>query len=213
MSLAATSLSGCQTQSIGNGNDEWKKAPPLKMAAKSFDPKSDGFVSHGNYLAVQPPGSPFREVVSELEKRVSGKLQSDSSAQVTVISPAEYEILKTKINMKEIEDIALWLEIQSADLKPVCVGQGLEKVDGLNEQSYFVVLKSDTLTRIRREISSLFIERGGDIDVFMPDQYQPSLPLGFTMAETSASQAAAQSNVLVSKDQNTCRFPLSSSVQ
>jgi len=136
----------------------------------------------GTYLTMNINYSPMRELFSSFTKSEPNiKLKSRGEAHITVITPIEYnKVLKNKITIKEIEQIALKNKIQSSKFEITCLGRGQKIIDNKNEQTYFIVVKSKNLLDIRTEIQELFISKGGNPKDFKANNYYPHITVGFT---------------------------------
>jgi 2'-5' RNA ligase len=132
--------------------------------------------THPNYLAMHLESAPIAQVRQELEKKEKIKLKDRGEAHVTVITPPEFEILKKNLSMEDINQIAALEKIQEADLKVRCLGRG-QTADKL--QTYFLVLESKTLLKIRAEIEKAWKKKGGSGD-FKAEHFYPHVTLGFT---------------------------------
>lgn len=159
------------------------------------------FRRHEDYLALSVPFEPVRALHARLEKLAGLKLHTREESHVTVITPPELEILKTKLKMEEIEAIALREQIQDADLKLLCIGEGRLQTDEGEKKTYFIVVKSRRLMRIRKSIELLFRARGGGRSEFIAANYYPHITIGFTDTDLHFEQG-------VVKDIRSCRYRL-----
>lgn len=132
--------------------------------------------THPNYLAMRLESAPIAQLRQELEKKEKVHLKDRGEAHVTVITPPEFEILKKNLSMEEINKIAALGKIQEADLKVRCLGRG-QTADKL--QTYFLVLESKALLKIRAEIEKAWKKNGGRGD-FKAEHFYPHVTLGFT---------------------------------
>jgi 2'-5' RNA ligase len=121
-------------------------------------------------------------------------MKNRGEGHITVISPVEYsKVLKNKISMEEINQIALAHRIQSSRFKIVCLGKGTVK----KMETYFLVLESQDLIHLREEIYEQFVKNGGDMKAFDPHLFYPHITLGFTDQDLHFEQG-------VVKDRRSC---------
>lgn len=162
------------------------------------------FISHqGNgafdsYLTMEVNYPPVQDVFKQLTIAKKIKLKNRGEAHITVITPVEYsEILKSKLTMSEIDDIAKANQIQNSKFDVVCVGMGSLEVENKTESAYFIVVRSPDLLKIREEIQKLFVSKGGDKEFFKPAYFYPHITLGFTLRDLHVTDG-------VIKDESSC---------
>ena len=188
-------LAGCQHPST---NDEPQVGAPLTVSAAGFDGRSVLFIPQKNYVAMPLPFAPFsdlhRHLIArvETEQGLNSKLISRGEAHVTVLTPPEFDQLKSLISIDEINSIANALDIQNSKITPVCLGRGDAVVEGKHEQTYYVVVEAPKLLEIRRTIAETFVKRGGSLDIsaasspasshaaFDAENFYPHVTVGFT---------------------------------
>lgn len=181
-------------------------AGPMKfnLSTKIFDNSKLEFVPHqgtgafDSYLTMEVKFEPVAELFKDLliAKRI--QLTNRGEAHITVITPVEFtEILKSKITMTEIDEIAKKAKIQSSKFDVVCVGKGSLEIDSKLEQTFYVVVRSPDLLKIREEVKKLFESKGGEKDLFKPVYFYPHITLGFTKRDLHESDG-------VIKDERTC---------
>lgn len=102
-------------------------------------------------------------------------------AHVTTISPPEYKnVLRHFISMKKINEIAISLDIQGADLTVLGLGSGSTKMGGHIEETFFLIVDSNKLRKIRHAIYQEFVKNGGDPSAFDPTWFFPHITIGYT---------------------------------
>lgn len=179
----------------------FRRKKELVISKKVLDVHKEPFCRHEDYLALTVPYEPVRKLHRRLEKLTGFKLFNRGEAHVTVITPSEYEILKETISMEELEDIALREKIQEADLELVCVGEGRIEDNGNKKRTYYIVVKSERLMRIRERVEKIFRARGGREEGFVASRFYPHITVGFTDEDLHYEQG-------VIKDRRSCRYPL-----
>ncbi|HWU43604.1 MAG TPA: 2'-5' RNA ligase family protein [Bdellovibrio sp.] len=134
-----------------------------------------------SYLAMNLPYPEFAKIREDLEAKNHLKLLNRGEAHITVITPPEYDtILSKKISIQEIHDLAEKMKIQESPIKKICVGQGIAKLNGQDESTYFVVVHADRLFEIRKSIQNLYVSRGGKATDFNAELFYPHVTLGYT---------------------------------
>ena len=146
------------------------------------DPKS-----FKNALALNvfyPPIKNFRPVI---EKKIGKPLKfltawkAEGEAHVTVITPPEFvNTLRHHLTMDRIHKIALEHQIQKADMKVLGIGSGTKKLDGIPQETFFVIVDSERLRKTRYAIYLEFIANGGKPTDFDPASFYPHITIGYT---------------------------------
>lgn len=139
--------------------------------------KHEGNGAFDSYLSMEVNYAPVKELFKAVVQAERKQLKNRGEAHITVVTPVEFfEVLKNKITIKEINEIALKNEIQKSSFKVVCLGKGSLKYD----DTYFIVVKSSDLFEIRRKIQKLYESRGGKVGAFEAQHFFPHITLGFT---------------------------------
>lgn len=162
------------------------------------------FISHtgsgpfDSYLTMEVNFEPIADLFKQLLIAKRMELTNRGEAHITVITPVEYfEILKSKITMTEIDELAQKHKIQSSKFEAVCVGKGSADINGKTEYAFYVVVRSPDLLKLREEIHKLFVSKGGDKEFFKPQYFYPHITLGFTERDLHLSDG-------VIKDESSC---------
>ncbi|MES2768220.1 MAG: hypothetical protein V4596_03660 [Bdellovibrionota bacterium] len=155
-----------------------------------------------NYLTMNLPFEPTTGLLQELQNKENLILKNRGEAHITVITPVEYwNILKPlNITMYEINQIAESMKIQSSQFDILCLGIGKSTADK-ELKTFYIVVHSENLLNIRREIQSLVVAKGGNLNDFDPDHFYPHITLGYTQRDLHESDG-------VFKDKNTCIYQL-----
>lgn len=148
---------------------------------------STNFIEHSeakpfqSWLGMNLEYQPFEKLRKELQSYLTTELTNRGEAHITVISPIEFDqVLSKKISIQRINEIANQLNIQESDLTAICLGKGNKELNQKIESTYFVVVKSENLLRIRKKIQTEFESLGGKKDAFNAELYHPHVTLGFT---------------------------------
>lgn len=157
-----------------------------------------------NYLSMELPYKPAEKLRKQLEQLLNSPLKNRGEAHITVITPIEFnKVLKSKVSMEEIHQLAIENQIQQADVKAICVGVG-EKKESSNEtlNTYYVVVESNKLLALRKKVQDLYLSRGGEEKAFQAEQFYPHITLGFTMRDLHLESDG------VVKNSESCRYNL-----
>jgi len=156
-------------------------------------PANDPF---GSAMAMNVQYSP----VVELRQQIQESLKLDKplnflkawdpngEAHVTTITPVEYfKKLKDFVHITRINQIAKDFDIQSSDLSILGLGSGRLVIDGKTEETYFIIVKSENLLKIRRAIYREFVKAGGQPDSWNPEDFYPHITVGYTLRDLHES--------------------------
>jgi len=156
-----------------------------------------------NYLSMELPFKPADSLRKQLEQQINAPLKNRGEAHITVITPVEFnKVLKSKISMQEIHQLAVENQIQQADVKAICVGVGEKKEQSNTLSTYYVVVESNKLLALRKKVQELYLSRGGEEKAFQADQFYPHITLGFTVRDLHLESDG------VVKNSESCRFNL-----
>jgi len=140
-----------------------------------------------NALAMNVQYLPIKNVREELQIQINKKLDflkiwnESGEAHITVITPPEYtNVFKGKLSMDEIGAIARLNNIQKSRITINGIGIGRANIQNQVEESYFLIVTSPDLVKIREEIYSSFINKGGDPAAWNPHHYYPHVTIGYT---------------------------------
>lgn len=155
-----------------------------------------------NYIEMSLPFEPAEALRVKLEERLSQPLKNRGEAHITVITPLEFEALKSVLSLDEIAALAnRMMPGRRHRAKPLCIGVGEAMLDGHVEKTYFVVVSAPFLLRVRHAIEHAFAEKGGKRGVFLPEDFYPHITLGFTKRDLYERDG-------VIKNENACVYQL-----
>ncbi|PIK14867.1 2'-5' RNA ligase family protein [Halobacteriovorax sp. JY17] len=153
---------------------------------------------YGSYLTMQVNYEVVSKLWKDLEKKIGKKLKNRGEAHVTVITPIEYnEVLKNKISINEIDKIALDYKIQSSSFRVECLGKFGKNISGKLEETFFLVISSEDILKIRKKIAERFYTLGGDKSKFRATHFFPHITVGFSKRDLHESDGAI-------KDRRSC---------
>lgn len=128
------------------------------------------------YLSMNLPAGPVEKVLQQLQQNYNPLLKGRGEAHITVITPPEYhQVLRTKISIAEINQLARELHLQDQPFE--VLGLGSARVG--QEEAFFLLVKAPGLLKIRKEIAALFSARGGHLQNFVPEHFYPHITVGF----------------------------------
>jgi hypothetical protein len=150
------------------------------------DGNSMSFVPHegagafDNYLAMNLPEKPAKELALKLENWSGLHLTTRGEAHITVLTPIEFQKLRRVVSIREINELATQAGIQKSIVDIRCLGRGKLTIADKEESAFFVVVKSPELLAIRGKVAALFLSKGGRASEFNPDTFYPHITIGFT---------------------------------
>ncbi|RUR06447.1 hypothetical protein [Legionella sp. km772] len=108
----------------------------------------------------------------------------NGEAHITVITPPEYTyILKPFISIDRMEEIAVQNYIQDSDLNVLGLGKGSLPINNRVEETYFIIIKSTNLLKIRHKIYEEFVKNGGDKNAWDPNHFYPHITVGYSLRD------------------------------
>lgn len=138
------------------------------------------FLENKSHLAMNIHYPPVQKIKESLELSLGEPLKNRGEAHITVITPPEFEKLKTFLSMEKINLIAVQKNIQQMSFTPVCNGVGRLQIDGREESTYFIVVQSEDLLKLRSSLQEAFVAAGGALADFNANLFFPHITLGFT---------------------------------
>jgi 2'-5' RNA ligase len=123
-----------------------------------------------------------------IEKTIGRKLTNRGEAHITVVTPLEFDqVLKPFLTIEEINKIAKDNSIQESSFDILCIGSGRKELDGVNEETFFFVVESPDLLKIRHKIQEAFEAAGGKKSLFNGNYFFPHITIGFTKRDLHIS--------------------------
>lgn len=180
----------------GIPNDKMPDFVPIPLSASILNNKALPFISHRGKglfqtaLAMNVQYAPVKKVRKIISKIIQYPLKfhtawnKNGEAHVTVITPPEYsQILKKYVSIDKIEQIALQNHIQSSDLSIMGIGKGSAKINGKKESTYFIIVHSKNLLKIRKLIYREYLKNGGKAGAWDPTHFFPHITVGYTLRD------------------------------
>lgn len=154
----------------------------------------EGTGAFDSYLTMEVQFGPIKELFKQVTKAELKPLRNRGEAHITVVTPVEYDqVLKERVSIQEINEIAIKSNIQKSVFSVLCLGKGVFQKD----ETIFLVIKSQDLIEIRNKIQKLFVSRGGKAEAFQASHFFPHITLGFTSRDLHESDG-------VIKDEKSC---------
>lgn len=159
----------------------------LTLPTAIYQNQEEVFYSHDNAMVMNITYTPIKKLRQKLNQALGKDLDyfkdwnENGEAHISVVTPDEYfNVLKSKLSMREIEAIAERYEIQSSKINALGIGSGKVSLDGKDEETFFVIVDSADLRLIRQMIFYEFTRRGGDRSAFDPTWFFPHITIGYT---------------------------------
>lgn len=176
----------------------------LYISSEVLENQQETFIEHigapenpyGTTLAMNIQYAPVRALRSQIEDRLGQNsplkiftgFAKEGEAHVTTVTPIEYHrTLKPFVTPERMSEIARAYNIQSSDLEILGLGRGQAVLNGKNEDTYFIIVRSENLLRIRRAIYQDYIRAGGDPHAWNPEHFFPHITIGFTARDLHES--------------------------
>lgn len=175
---------------------------PYLLAPKIHDGGSVPFLQFAgpgefdSYLTMNLPYGPMPELVKQIETREQVSLKTRGEAHITVVTPVEFwhQLKPYGISMKQIDQIAKDFKIQSSPFQIICLGRGEAVLAGQPQQTYYVVVKSEALLAIRKNVQELVQDTDS---AFKAESFYSHITIGYTERDLHESDG-------ILKDSNTC---------
>ena len=161
------------------------------LDAHAVSPALESFRDSGDHLVMDVPFAPVNAIARTLNDALHVRLKDRGEAHVTVITPPEASAMRSKLSVRDMNAIATHLDIQHSDFEPLCVGVGVARSNRAL-QTYFVVVASENLFAIRREIQREFVARGGSARAFDANAFTPHVTIAFTQRDLFEQDGVAK---------------------
>jgi 2'-5' RNA ligase len=165
------------------------------------------FVSHINDPVYGPDYWLGMNIDNDAITQIRNKFESEhpdlvlnnrDDSHITIITPPEYQtILQPYLTPESIDSIAELANIQQSHFKVICYGRGVAYDNDQQLQTYFLVVESPDLIKLRKKIFDAYVKNGGDPSRFDPENFMPHITFGFTSHDLFESNG-------VYKQKNSC---------
>lgn len=178
--------------------------PKYGLSRKIFDNSKLPFISHQgpgpleNYLSMEVQFEPVADLFKQLLVHERSTLTNRGEAHITVLTPVEYhEILKSKLSIKEIDELAKKHKLQQSTFTIVCMGEANLEINNKVESTFYIVIRSPDLLKLREEIQKAWLAKGGEKEMFRPEYFYPHITVGYTLRDLHMNDG-------IIKDESTC---------
>jgi 2'-5' RNA ligase len=145
------------------------------------------------YLAMNIDFDSISTIRKDVEKMEKLSLLNRGEAHITVITPPEFEQLRSVLTIELLNEVAQLNRIQETPFEIVCVGRGQLKESKKTLSAYYVVVAAPALITLRHTIAILYKTRGGLAADFNPDNFYPHITVGFTERDLHQSDGVVKS--------------------
>ena len=170
------------------------RVDPEVLAAQKLD-----WTAKSQYVEMKVPYEPIAQLKKEIEAREGVTLQSRGEAHITVITPPEMSVLRTRLSLEQINGTIEKSGIQSLPFQLQCLGRGQLKQGERRLATYFLVVKAPGLLQVRETLRQQFIAAGGERQSFVVERFRPHVTVGFTERDLHAEDG-------VIKDSRSCVY-------
>jgi 2'-5' RNA ligase len=154
-----------------------------------------------DYVAVNIPFQPVVELKRQLEITEGIELKGRSEAHITVITPQEMTVLRSRLSLEQINRQAERAELQNLSFDVQCLGRGELKQGQKMQATYFLVVQSEGLLAFREQLRQLYGAAGGDKGDLSVKSFYPHITVGFTQRDLHFADG-------VIKDKQSCIYDL-----
>jgi hypothetical protein len=158
------------------------------------------FEVHDNALAMNIEYKQLPNIRSKISEKVDSELKfftgwsERGEGHITVITPPEFiNVLSKYISIEDMNQIAKRNHIQKSDLRTLGLGSATRLVGDREEMTFFFIMDSLNLRKIRHKIQELFVHRGGGVSDFDPSWYFPHVTVGFTLKDLHENNGVIKS--------------------
>lgn len=189
----------CKKSSVEDAVEiaQMTKAVTIKLSKNILDNSQMNFVPHANALAMNIQYQPILELRTQLAKATGlhlnffDKWNPKGEAHITTLTPPEMEKILANnqkfMTVKRVDEIAKEMNIQNSRISVEGLGSGRVVLNGVSESTFFVIVKSPELLKIRQQIYNEYVINGGDAKAWNPTQFYPHITVGFTARDLHES--------------------------
>lgn len=133
---------------------------------------------------------PINELKTAIENELAIKLIDRGEAHITVISPPEFNEIRNYVSMAQINALAEEKQLQTMPFNTVCAGSREITINSVEEQTFYVVVRSPALLDFRRLIHEAAKAKGYAGSGFNPELYYPHITIGYKHRDLHAQDGA-----------------------
>lgn len=176
MGLAGSSCRHTETSSVPMAQAD----EAIRVDSEILETQKVGWTALSDYVAMNIPFAPIVAVKKQVESRAGVVLQSRGEAHITVVTPPELSVLRTRLSLQKINGLVDKMAIQRIPIRLQCLGRAQLKEGNRQLATYFLVVQAPGLGQIREKLRQQFVAAGGDKQAFAVEKYYPHITVGFT---------------------------------
>lgn len=157
------------------------------------------WTAKSNYVEMKVPYEPIAQVKKAVESREGVTLQSRGEAHITLVTPPEMTVLRTRLSLEQINGFIEKSNIQKIPYQLNCLGRGQIKLGDRRLETYYVVVQAPGLLKVREKLRQQFMAAGGDKQAFVVESFRPHITVGYTDRDLHAEDG-------VIKDSRSCLY-------
>ncbi len=159
----------------------------LGASKLSWQPRAD-------HVAMVIPYEPLRRLKEEIEQKEGKTLQSRPEASLTVLSPAELKLLRTRLSLEEIHQMVAKVDLQKIPYRPQCLAVLRSEESQRSLITYYLIVEAEGLRDLRRQVAKRFVEKGGRAQSFYPDAYRPRITVAYNERDLLRDETVPQNS-------------------
>lgn len=195
LSLAIASCRHTETNSAPSSQASTVlRIDPEVLATHKLD-----WTAKSNYVEMKIPYEPIAQVKKEVESREGVTLQSRGEAHITVVTPPEMTVLRTRLSLEQINGFMEKANLQKIPVQLNCLGRGQIKQGDRRLATYYVLVQAPGILQVREKLRQLFVGAGGDRQAFQPERIRLHITVGYTERDLHPEDG-------VIKDSRTCLY-------
>lgn len=160
-----------------------------------------GWTAKSHYVGMTVPYAPIAAVKKAVEAREDILLNSRGEAHITVITPPEMAVLRTRMSLEQINGFMAKLSLQAIAIQIQCLGRSQLQKGDRHLASYYLVVEAPGLFHVREKLSQQFVAAGGEKQAFAAELYYPHITVGFTERDLHEADG-------VTKDSRSCLYKI-----
>lgn len=150
-----------------------------------------------SYISYDVNVNGVADLLNPIQERYQLLLQSRGEAHITLLTPDELGVLKKVLPLSFIQD---FFEKSRPEVKLniYCLGKGEALLKNKLEKTFFLVIHSKELVKLRQQLFQIAIKRGVQTELvkekFIPDLYFPHITIGFTKEDLHYQQGVVKND-------------------
>ncbi len=170
------------------------RVDPEVLATHKLD-----WTAKSNYVEIKVPYEPVAQLKLDVEKREGVSLKSRGEAHVTVLSPPEMTVLRTRLSLEQINGLMEKSNLQAIPIQLICLGRSQMKQGGRRLAVYYLVVQAPEILKVREKLLQQFIAAGGNQEAFVVGRIYPHITVGFSERDLHHEEG-------VIKDSRSCLY-------